>query len=104
MKTITIEKSDIERLFNINIGKIINVETEYDSDNKNISGLVVRYCSVEEQSKYAIKYKHIEFGFIGEVNENDNHLHFEIESGDTIFSQSIPMMLVTNSKDWCILE
>ena len=103
-KVIRIKKSDIEKLFNIEIAKIMDVSTEREYDTKNVNEIVVIYRGVEEQKKYTIKYKHIEFGFIGEVNENDNHLHFGIQSDDMIFMQAIPMILIENSKDWELLN
>jgi hypothetical protein len=103
-KVIRIKKSDIEKLFNIDIAKIMNVSTERDSDTKNVNEIVVRYRDIKEQQKYVVKYRHIDFGFIGEVNENDNHLHFGIESGDMIFMQAIPMILIENSKDWELIN
>lgn len=78
------------------------IEVRLNKEIANIENSDIE--EITEPGKYTIKYKHIEFGFIGEVNENDNHLHFEIESDDMIFTQSIPMMLVINSKDWCIID
>ena len=48
-KVIRIKKSDIEKLFNIDIAKIMNVSTEHDSDTKNVNEIVVRYRDIKEQ-------------------------------------------------------
>jgi len=102
-KVIRIKKSDIEKLFNVEIAKITEVSSDRSGHEKDISEIVIRYRDIQEQAKYIVKYKHNEFDIIGEVNENDNHLHFGIEHGDSIFMQAIPMMLIENSKDWKII-